>query len=204
MLLLIIIITCGISFIGFSNRAIFEKYQFSPFKISRNNEHIRWISGGFLHADQMHLFFNMFTLYFTADFLESMFKPWELIIFYLVAIAVASVPDFIKNKDNPYYAAIGASGAVSAALFSLLLFNPWGIVYVFMIIPLPFIVFAVLYLYYSYYMSKKNYDNIGHLAHFTGAIFGIVVVALKYPESIPNFLAAVLNPPPLSEMFRFH
>ena len=203
MVLLIIIVTCGVSFAAFSNSSFFEKYQFSPFKISRNHEYIRWISGGFLHADQMHLFFNMLTLYFTADFLEAIFRPWEVIIFYLVAIAVAGIPDFIKNKDNPYYAAIGASGAVSAALFSLLLFNPWGIVRVFFIIPLPFILFAILYLYYSYYMSKKNYDNIGHLAHFTGAIFGILVVALKSPESIPNFIESLLNPPSLSQMFGY-
>jgi membrane associated rhomboid family serine protease len=196
-------VTCGVSFTAFSNSSFFEKYKFSPFKISRNKEHIRWISGGFLHADQMHLFFNMMTLYFTRDYLEGMFNSWELILFYLLAIAVASLPDYLKNKDNPYYAAIGASGAVSAALFSLLLFNPWGIVYVFFIIPLPFIVFAILYLYYSYYMSKKNYDNIGHMAHFTGALFGIVVVALKYPGSILNFLGELLNPPSLSQMLGF-
>lgn len=203
MVFLIIIVTCVLSFTGFSNSSFFEKYQFNPYKISRNNEFIRWISGGFLHADQMHLFFNMLTLYFTADFLETMFKPWEIIVFYVVAIAVASIPDFIKNKNNPYYAAIGASGAVSAALFSLLLFNPWGIVYVFMIIPLPFILFSILYLYYSYYMSKKNYDNIGHLAHLTGAIFGIIVVAIKFPGSIPNFFVSLLNPPLLSQMFGY-
>jgi len=203
MVILIIIVTCAISFSAFSNSIFFEKYKFSPYKINRNQEHIRWISGGFLHADQMHLFFNMMTLYFTGDFLESIFKPWEVIVFYIVAIAVSGVPDFIKNKDNPYYAAIGASGAVSAALFSLLLFNPWGIVYIFFVVPLPFVVFAILYLYYSYYMSKKNYDNIGHLAHFTGAIFGMVVVALKYPESILSFLGSLLHPPSLSQMFGF-
>ncbi|MFN5849494.1 MAG: rhomboid family intramembrane serine protease [Chitinophagales bacterium] len=173
---------------------------------SKSNE-IRSISdglvGGFLHADQMHLFFNMFTLYFTKDFLASIFKPWEIIIFYLVAIAVSGVPDFIKNKDNPYYAAIGASGAVSAALFSLLLFNPWGIVYVFFFIPLPFVVFALLYHYYSYYMSKKNYDNIGHMAHFTGAIFGMLVVALKYPESLLTFIYSIAHPPSIGQMFGF-
>lgn len=145
----------------------------------------------------------MFTLYFTKDFLASIFKPWEIILFYLVAIAVSGVPDFIKNKDNPYYAAIGASGAVSAALFSLLLFNPWGIVYVFFFIPLPFVVFALLYLYYSYYMSKKNYDNIGHMAHFTGAIFGMLVVALKYPESLLSFIYSLVHPPSLGQMFGF-
>ncbi len=203
MIVLIIIVTCIISVTAFSNSAFFEKYKFSPFKISRNHEHIRWISGGFLHADQMHLFFNMMTLYFCKDAVETLFNAWEVLVFYLVAIAVASVPDFIKNKDNPYYAAIGASGAVSGALFSLLLLNPWGLVYVFFIIPLPFVVFAFLYLYYSYYMSKKNYDNIGHLAHFTGAIFGIVVVALKYPESLLNFVSEILNPPSFAQMFRF-
>lgn len=203
MVLLIIIVTCAISFSAFTNSSFFEKYKFSPFKISRNKEYVRWISGGFLHADQMHLFANMFTLYFTTEFLDLIFRPWELVIFYLLAIAVAGVPDYIKNKDNPYYAAIGASGAVSAALFSLLLFNPWGTVHLFFILPIPFVLFAVLYLYYSYYMAKNGYDNIGHTAHFTGAIFGILVVALKFPGSVPNFLSELLNPPPLSQILGF-
>jgi membrane associated rhomboid family serine protease len=201
MVILIIIVTCAISFTAFANSSFFEKYKFSPFKIKRNQEHIRWVSGGFLHADQMHLFANMLTLYFCNSALEYLFRPWEIIIFYLVAIAVSGVPDFIKNKDNPYYAAIGASGAVSAALFSLLLIDPWGIVLVFFIIPLPFILFAVLYLYYSYYMSKKNYDNIGHMAHFTGAVFGMLVVALKYPERLLSFLDSLVHPPSLGQIF---
>lgn len=143
----------------------------------------------------------MLTLYFTKDFVEGIFRPWEVVLFYVSAIAVSSLPDYFTNRNNPYYAAIGASGAVSAALFSLLLFNPWGLVYVFFIIPLPFVVFAVLYLYYSYHMAKKNYDNIGHRAHFTGAIFGMVVVALKYPESIQHFISNLLHPPTLTQLF---
>lgn len=201
MVLLIIITTCFISFYGFTNSHFFEKYKFSPFKIKRNNEYIRWVSGGFLHADHIHLFFNMVTLYFTQDYLEYLFKPWEILIFYILSIVISGVPDYIKHHNNPYYAAIGASGAVSAALFCLLLFNPWGLVYVFFVIPLPFIGFAVLYLYYSYYMSKKNYDNIGHMAHLTGAVFGIIVTAIKYPESMLTFIHSLLNPPSLNQLF---
>jgi len=200
MILLIIIITCVVSFSAFTNGSIFEKYKFSPFKIKRNKEYIRWVSGGFLHADHIHLFFNMFTLYLAQDFLNYLFRPWEILVFYLLAIIVSGVPDYIKHRNHPYYAAIGASGAVSASLFCLLLFNPWGKIYLFFVIPLPFIVFAVLYLYYSYYMSKKNYDNIGHMAHLTGAVFGIIVTAIKYPDSILSFFHSLLRPPTLNHL----
>lgn len=203
MVLVIIIATCIVSIYAIGNPSFFNQYLFSPYRINRYREHIRWVSCGFLHGDQMHLFFNMFSLYFTMDYLEVIFQPWEVVLFYLTAIAVSGVPDFIKNKNNPQYSAIGASGAVSAALFSILMFDPWSQVRIFFIIPLPFIVFAILYLYYSYYMSKRNLDNIGHLAHFTGALFGLFVVGLKYPAVILSFLSQLMNPPSIGEMFRF-
>ena len=203
MITLIILATCVFSFLGFQNSAHFEKYKFSPYKINLNKEFVRWISGGFLHADGTHLFFNMITLYFTSHVLTNVFDSIEIVFFYLSALVVSGIPDYLKHKNNPYYAAIGASGAVSAALFSLLVYNPWGTIYIFFVIPMPFIVFAIFYLYYSFQMSKRGTDNIGHMAHLTGAIYGIVFSILMSPKTLESFIYKLSNPPSLSQMFGF-
>lgn len=200
MILLIILITIFISFRGFTQPHFIEKYKFSPFRIDQFKEHHRWITGGFLHADMTHLFFNLFTLYSTSAILGYLYSSYEIVFFYLSAIVVSGIPDFFTYRKNPYYSAIGASGAVSAALFSLLIFDPWTKITLFFVIPIPFIIFAVLYLYYSYYMSKKNADNIGHRAHITGAVYGILFAAIKSPEQFGNFLQSLTNPPSLSRI----
>jgi membrane associated rhomboid family serine protease len=194
MTILIIAITCVVSFMGFSNRSLFEKYKFDPFRMKREGQYYRWITHGFVHADINHLLFNMLSLYFAGQYAERVFAPAPVyVLFYLSALAISALPDYIHNKDNPYYSAIGASGAVSAVLFSLILFEPWGTVYVFFL-PIPFIVFAVLYLWYSYAMAKSNTDNIGHWAHITGAIYGIIATLVYRPESLSTFLTNILQP----------
>jgi len=203
MTIFIILITCGLSIYGFSNPYFVEKYIFNPYKINRDKEYYRFISYGFFHADPMHLGFNMISLYFIGSYVEMIFAPsFVYVLFYILALIVSTIPDFIKNKNNPYYSALGASGAVSAALFALLLLSPWGKVYVFFAIPIPFIIYAVLFLYFSFKMSKKNIDNIGHLTHLTGAIFGIVASILWVPDILPDFIQLLINPPSLAEFFQ--
>lgn len=194
MTLLIIAITSVVSFFAFTNSDLVDRYKFSPFKIKREGQHYRWITHGFIHADLTHLLFNMLTLYFFGGYGEQIFGPL-FVLFYLTAIVVSSLPDFIQNKDNPYYSAIGASGAVSAVLFSLVLFAPWEIIRINFILPLYFVLYAVLYLAYSVYMSRRNMDNIGHMAHFTGAVYGIVATIIVRPESLSYFLSSILHPP---------
>jgi membrane associated rhomboid family serine protease len=194
MTLIIIAITAIISFLAFSNATMFEKYKFSPYKVAMNNEYVRFISHGFLHVDMSHLFFNMFSLYFAGRFAEQVFDTnVNFVIFYLLALVVSSLPDYFKQKSNPYYASVGASGAVSAVLFTLILFNPWGTIYLYFI-PVPFIIYGVLYIAYSLYMSKQNSDNIGHMAHVTGAIFGIIAAIIYRPEAIQIFLSEIVHP----------
>jgi membrane associated rhomboid family serine protease len=195
MTLLIILITAIISFTAFSNPELMEKYKFSPYKVHRNGEYIRFISHGFLHADINHLFFNMMTLYFFGMYAESIFVPNVVFIaFYLLAIAISSIPDYIQHKNNPYYSSVGASGAVNSVLFSTIILSPWSQIGIMFIIPMPAILFGVLYLAYSYYMSTKNSDNIGHMAHFTGAIFGVIATILISAQALPNFIEQLRNP----------
>lgn len=191
MTFIIIAITCLVSFAGFSNPNLVEKLKFNAFKVNRDKQYYRFISHGFVHADMTHLLFNMISLYFFGTYAEMIFAPSIIfVLFYVFALAFASIPDFLKHKNNPYYSSIGASGAVSAVIFSMVLFKPWAIIYVYFI-PLYFILYAILFLAYSVYMSKKNLDNIGHTAHLTGAIFGIIATLIYAPESLSIFLSQI-------------
>jgi len=114
-------------------------------------------------------------------------------LLYVTALPVSSAVSYRKHKDNPYYTAIGASGAVSAVVFANIFYDPWNLLYFFGIIPIPGIIFGAGYLYYSYYMSRKNIDNVGHDAHFWGAVYGFIFPVLIHPLSIFDFISK-LNP----------
>jgi membrane associated rhomboid family serine protease len=191
---LIVIATVLFSMYCFQNPYIMEKYSFKPYRIHRYGESYRFITHGFVHADPIHLLFNMMSLFFVKDATETIFSPF-FIVFYFLALIASSLPDYFMNKNNPYYDAIGASGAVAASLFALVLFDPWGDIRLFFVIKVYFILFAVFYIGYSYYMGKQGRDNIGHRAHLSGAIFGIIATILYRPESIQIFIQSLLNPP---------
>ncbi len=195
--LLIILVTVVISLAAFSNHALLNNLLFFPYNIWRNNEWHRLISNGFVHADMGHLFFNMFALYSFGEYMESAFeyafgtKGMVLyVLMYFGAIATADVLNLFRQKDNYNYRSLGASGGVSAVVFSFILFNPFGKIYLFFIpIGIPAFVFGGLYLAYCVYMAKRGTDNIGHTAHFTGSIFGFVFPVLFEPRLFSFFLA---------------
>jgi membrane associated rhomboid family serine protease len=186
---IIILINVIISFIAFRNEDAFYKLCFWPEKVWHEKEWIRILSGGFLHANMTHLLFNMITFYFFGPIVEYYFMHefgaaghTSYIIFYFLAVVVANVPDLYQHKDDPQYRAVGASGAVSAIIFANILFNPLSKIYLFLIpIGIPAYLFGVLYLIYSAYMARRQSDNIGHLAHFSGAIFGIIYPLVFQP-----------------------
>jgi membrane associated rhomboid family serine protease len=195
MTFILIAITCIVSFMGFSNPNLIEKFKFNAYKINREKQYYRFISHGFIHADMTHLLFNMISLYFFGKYAEMVFAPSIVyVLFYLLALVFASAPDYIRHKNNPYYNSLGASGAVSAVIFSMVLFEPWAIIYVYFI-PLYFILYAILYLFYTVYMSKRNSDNIGHTAHLAGAIFGIIATLIYVPHSLAIFLENLVRLP---------
>ena len=186
---IIIIINVIISFVSFQDENAFYKLCFWPEKVWHEKEWIRILSGGFLHANMTHLLFNMITFFFFGPIVEYYFMQefgalghTAYIIFYIAAVVVANIPDLNQHKDDPGYRAVGASGAVSAVIFATILFNPLNKIYLFLIpIGIPAYMFGVLYLIYSAYMSRRQSDNIGHLAHFSGAIFGIVFPLIFRP-----------------------
>jgi membrane associated rhomboid family serine protease len=193
----IIVVTCIVSFAAFRSQAVFDKLCLHPYMMERNKgEQFRFISVGFIHADVGHLLFNMLTLYFFGSQLEKyIFTESQFVLFYLSAIALSCAADYANHKEDADYRACGASGGVSAMLFALVLFQPWGVVYIKFIIPIYFILFAVGYLVYSYYMAKKNAGRIAHNIHLWGALYGLAFTLICKPESLSIFLALIKKPP---------
>jgi membrane associated rhomboid family serine protease len=192
---IIIGFTCLISFAAFNNPDIVYKMKHWPYQEARKGEYYRWLTGGFLHGDPMHLIFNMFTLYFFGRIVEEWFRNLFpaagitlYLVFYLAAIVAASSATYYKFKNTAHFASIGASGAVAAVLFASILMNPTiGIGFMFIPIPIPGFVFGVLYLWYSSYAAGRGGDNIDHTAHFFGAVFGFCFPILLEPSLLPRF-----------------
>lgn len=193
----ILIFTVVFSFLGFRDRAFFYKYLFNPQRIySDKKEWYTLITHAFLHVDYAHLFFNMFALYSIGLPLERDIFPvffpgharYYYIILYLGGIVVSSLPAYEKHKHDVSYSAVGASGAVSAVLFSFILTSPTATLgLLFLPIPIPAFIFGGLYLIAEWYMSKRGKSNIGHEAHFWGGIFGIAFTILVHPQFVPMF-----------------
>jgi membrane associated rhomboid family serine protease len=197
MTLVIIIITSLISIGAFSNEKLRNDLSFWPPAVQNQHQYYRFITSGFVHGNWAHLLFNMFTLYSFGEVMEMFFllkiNKVGFLLFYLGGLIVSEIPSYIKHMRDYNYSSLGASGAVSAVLFSFILLAPWQTLYVFFF-PLPAIIFAVLYLTYTAYMSKKGGDHINHSAHLWGAIYGIVFTMILAPESLNRFIQQILNP----------
>ena len=199
----IIAVTVVVSLFAFNNNDLRNKMLFYPYGMGSSSQYYRFLSHGLIHADYIHLFFNMFTLYSFGRAVEfsrypdgPLFTKAEYITLYVTALVASSIFDFIKNRSNPSYAALGASGAVSAVLFATLIFNPWASgVAIFGAIAIPNILFAALYLTYCIYMDKRGRDNVGHSAHFWGSVYGFVFTALLKPELFKGFIDQLIHPP---------
>lgn len=177
----IIIITAITSYIGFSNRSFFDRYKFSTYAIIEMKQYDRMLSAAFLHADMMHLLFNMLTLYFFAPILVAYVGPVNFLILYLAAIIGGNTLSLWMYRRDSIYTAIGASGGVCGVLFAAIATDPQRMMG-FFFIPMPGWVFGILYLAYSVYGMKRSIGNIGHAAHLGGAIIGLLLVILFIPQ----------------------
>ena len=196
--LIIIAVTALVSILCFTGTLDAGAWMFNATKVWRRKQWYRMLSYGLVHSGWGHLFFNMLTLYFFGTVVEQYFGAAFggtagivlYIVLYVSAIAVSTVGDLIKYKDSPGYNAVGASGAVSAVLFASILFEPKMGIYIYLIpIPVPGYIFAPLYLLYCWYMAKRNMDNIGHTAHFWGAVYGLIFPLVCRPDIFQHFLA---------------
>ncbi len=195
MTIIIIIVTTIVSVLAFNRYDLMEKLQFNASKIWHRKEYYRLVTHGFIHAGWEHLIVNMIVLYSFGQAIEAYFQYGfgrmanaYFLILYFGGLVISNVYALFKHRNNYYYNAVGASGAVSAVLFSAIFFDPWGKIYFFGIVPVPGIVFAVLYLIYSYYMSRKQQDQIAHDAHFLGAIFGFIYPVLLDSHLLGRFI----------------
>lgn len=195
--IILVAVTVVISLVAFNNPDIFNRLKFNAYLIKYRKEGWRFFSYALIHAGFLHLFINMYVLYSFGGIVEESFEQLfglrgvlYYALLYVGGVIFSTLFDFRKHKEDPHYNAVGASGAVSAVVFSSILFYPGGGIYIF---PIPFAIpawaFAILYLVYSAYMGRRGGDNIGHNAHFWGAVFGVVFTIILVPGVIGNFFS---------------
>lgn len=195
--LVIILANVAVSIKGFNDFSFFEKYKFNIAGI-RRGEQIRMVTSGFLHVDITHLLFNMLTLYFFAGVVIDAVGVTKFVLIYLASLLVGNMLSLFFHKEEYHYSAVGASGAVTGVLYSAILFYPDMGLYLFFIpIPIPAWIFGILYLLYSIYGMKSRMGNIGHDAHFGGAIAGYVLTIAFVPSLLETswWIVAVLAVP---------
>ena len=203
--LLAIIIGTGLtSYKGFTDSFFFRKYEFHVGSI-RAGEQIRMLTSGFLHVDWMHFGFNMLTLYFFAPVVIQNFGEWSFLSIYFGSMIAGSLLTFYLHKEDYYYSAVGASGAVTGIIYASILLYPDMTLYLFFAIPIPGYIFGIGYLLYSIYGMKAKNDNIGHTAHFGGAIGGYVITLIKEPAMLQeNLKMVILLAIPILVLFYLH
>ena len=195
MTIILIAITVAVSYAAFKSPRLMDQLQFNASKIYHKKEYYRLFSHAFIHANWEHLFVNMIVLFSFGTLIESYFKYnfgnnhiVYFLLLYFGGILISNLYALVKHRNNYFYNAVGASGAVSAVLFSAIFFDPWNMIYFFGILPIPGIIFAALYLVYSYQMSKKQKDNVAHDAHFLGAVYGFIFPVLINPMLFETFI----------------
>ncbi len=205
---LIIGFTVLFSLSAFNNSDLFYKCKHWPYAEARSGEYYRWLTGGFLHGDYMHLLFNMLTLYFFGGVVEQWFGvlfpgvgAFFYLFFYLLAIVAASLATYYRYRNVQSFASIGASGAVSAVLFAAILLQPtMNLNFMFIPIDIPGFIYGIFYLWYSSREAARGGDGIDHVAHFYGAVFGFVfpvvfkpLLLLAFFDELTAWLGSLLS-----------
>jgi membrane associated rhomboid family serine protease len=199
--LLLVVVTTLISFFAYENRTWFERLSFRPYDIKRNKgEAFRFLAHGFIHADFVHLFFNMFVLYNFGVMLEGhlhneygVIGLYYFVLLYFGGIVFGTLPAFAKHKDNIMYSSVGASGGTTALVFSYIAFRPLNPLGGIFIPGIPAIIFGILILGAEYYLSKRGRTNIAHDAHIYGALYGFAFTLFLDKEIWYNFISTLKN-----------
>ena len=196
--LVIVAVTVLVSWRAFNDRTLLERLILWPPAVERRKQYDRLLGYGFVHADWMHLLFNMITLWSFGTAVERAFSqmitPAGYVLFYLSAIVVSILPTYISHRRDPNYRSLGASGGVSAVLFSFILFDPWSTLIIFPIpLPIPAFLFAVLYVGYSIWMDRRGGGNVNHSAQPWGAAYGVLFTVLLEPRILGHFVQTLLR-----------
>ena len=183
--LLIILSVVVVSLMAFSNQELLERLWLIPRLVVRQRQYHRLLTAGWVHGDGAHLLFNMLSLYFFAGSAERALGSVGFVVLYVSAVIIGFVPTVIKHRESLDYRSLGASGAVSAVIFCAIIVNPGLSMYLMFIpIPIPGWLFAIAYLAYSAYSAKRERGNINHDAHFTGAVYGVVMTLVLAPRLV--------------------
>ena len=185
-------ITIATSLWAFYNDTLFSNLILHPYSVSRGQRVYTVITSGLIHNEWMHLFFNMLSYYFFAFQLEAVLGHWQFALLYTLSLILSDLPTVYKHRNDDWYHSLGASGAVSAVIFSAILYNPLAKM---MIMPIPFgipaVLFGVLYLIYCNYASKNARDNVNHDAHLFGALSGLLITIALNPHIVNSFILQV-------------
>jgi membrane associated rhomboid family serine protease len=195
----IIIFTVVVSLICLNNEELFNRLKFNAFDVKHSNQWYRFFSYGFLHAGWIHLLINMIVLFSFGGMIERYFRAFfhekyilYYILLYMGGLLLSIIPAFGKYKNDVFYNAVGASGAVSSVIFAcILIFPQQPISFYFIPIGIPAWIFGILYIVYEFYMSRRAKDNIGHDAHFWGAVYGVIFTIALKPSLAMEFLKHV-------------
>jgi len=189
---IIFVFTIVTSLYAFSNPQVYGKFMLHPYSVYRGDRVYSIFTSGLIHKDYAHLFFNMFSYYIFAFTLERTIGSWQFAILYIASLALSDLSTILKHKDHFWYNSLGASGAVSAVVFSYILFDPLTNFYLLFIpIPIPAVIFGVLYLAYSAYASKQSAGTINHDAHIFGALAGIIITIIFNPHVPLEFIREI-------------
>lgn len=190
----IFVLTLITTIYAFNDLTLHGKFMLHPYSVSRKKKIYTLLTSGLIHANWMHLIFNMFTFFFFAFKLEQTVGHWQFAVIYIVGMVLADLPSVSKHKNDFWYNSLGASGAIAAVLFSYILYYPMSTLMIFPLpIPIWACLFGVLYLIYCAYMAKNARDHINHDAHFYGAVAGVTITILLEPRIIPHFLSSLMS-----------
>jgi membrane associated rhomboid family serine protease len=196
--LFIILITSVVSVLAFNNINLLNKLKFNAYMVWHKKQFERLFTHALVHSGWLHLLINMYVLWIFGQFVEDAFiklfsaGKFLYVLMYVLAVPFSTIPALLRNKNNHYYNSVGASGAVSAVVFTTILLAPkTSLFLMFIPIPIPAYIFGLLYLIYSYFMSKRSRDNIAHDAHFAGSVFGFTFPIIIQPHLFLNFISLI-------------
>lgn len=193
---IIIAVTILVSVLAMGDLNMRAKLMFNPYLVHHDNQWYRFFSAGLIHADWAHLGFNMFSLYIFGEAVEQyysfLFQERAVLFFvllYVLSLAMSSMVEYERNKNNLHYNSLGASGAVSAVIFSYIVMAPTQpLSFLFLPIDIPAYIFGIIFLGVEYYMDKRGNTNIGHNAHFWGAVHGALFTIILHPALVQSFI----------------
>ena len=194
--LALLIANIGLSVVAFGNASIVDRLLFDINRMRKSKEWYRGVTSGFIHGDPFHLFMNMLALYFMGPFVEYVAGTVGFLVIYFAALIGGSLWTYMEHFRDSNYRALGASGAVSGVTTAAAVFAPFAQIYLFFAIPMPLGLFAICYIGYSAWASRANVrDGIGHAAHLGGALMGIAIVCIFWPQypqrALEQFMATL-------------